>query len=392
MELMTKLILKKHCLGRIIAGHPWVFAADIRPVTDAVEDGAQVDVVDADGSFIGTGFYNSKSKIPVRILSRESTELDEVFFEQRIREAIDLRKRSGMDAEAYRVVWSEADFLPGLIIDLYGDICVIQTLTLAMDQRKAMIARVATELLKASVVVERNDVHSRQFEGLPLVKGAIQGVIEGAAKVRLGKMKASVDVLAGQKTGVYLDQIENQVEVGRHCGGRKVLDCFAYQGGFAIHAALGGASDVWAVDISEEAIAVCRKNAILNDCPKIKWKASNVFDELNTRQRGGEKFDLIILDPPSFTKSREKVEDALRGYKEINLRAFKMLEKGGMLATFCCSHHVDDESFRSIVLDASFDARRIVRLCRTFAQPADHPIIPAIPETEYLKGFLFEVV
>lgn len=389
---MIELIAKKHCLGRLFSGHPWVFAGDIRPAGGQVSDGDQVNVVAPDGEFIGTGFFNSKSKIPVRLLSREKCEIDEGFFRQRILGAVNFRKRMGLSAESYRAVWSEADFLPGLVVDIYGSTCVMQNLTLAMDARKMMLAEILKELFNAEVVVERNDVHSRQFEGLPLQKGAVIGVLGGAARVKLGNMIADVEVMTGQKTGVYLDQIQSQIDVASFVKGRRVLDCFAYQGGFAIHAALAGASDVWAVDISEDAIATCRKNAALNDCTKIRWKAANVFDELNTRQRGGEKFDMIVLDPPSFTKSRDKVEEALRGYKEINLRAFKMLEPGGMLATFSCSHHIDPEMFRSTVLDASFDARRVVRLIKTFTQSADHPVIPAIPETEYLKGYLFEVV
>jgi 23S rRNA (cytosine1962-C5)-methyltransferase len=240
--------------------------------------------------------------------------------------------------------------------------------------------------------MERNDVPSREFEGLLPQKGWLVGSGEARRVVALGLAKMDVDLLEGQKTGEYLDQIANQMSVGALAKGRRVLDCFTYHGGFALHAALNGAASVEAVDISENAIAMCRRNAELNGPAKVTWLAANVFDDLNARVKARAQFDLVVLDPPSFTRSRAKLEEALRGYKEINLRAFKLLSPGGLLATFCCSHHVDGETFRAVVLDAAFDAHKILRLRGVFGQPPDHPIIPAIPETEYLKGYLFEVV
>jgi 23S rRNA (cytosine1962-C5)-methyltransferase len=289
-------------------------------------------------------------------------------------------------------VWSEADFLPGLIIDCYDDVWVIQTLTLALDQRKALLVSLLKELFDAKTVVERNDVPSRAYEGLLPQKGWLMGSGDSQRVVVMGKGRFAVDLLEGQKTGEYLDQIDNQMMVGALAKGRKVLDCFTYHGGFAIHAALNDAASVDAIDISEDAIAICRRNAELNGSIKVTWKSANVFDDLNARVKAKEIFDLVVLDPPSFTKSRAKLQEALRGYKEINLRAFQLLPPGGLLATFGCSHHVDAETFRAVVLDAAFDAHKILRLRRVFSQPEDHPVIPAIPETEYLKGYLFEVV
>ena len=248
------------------------------------------------------------------------------------------------------------------------------------------------EIEQPSAIVERNDVSSRAFEGLPLQKGFLFGEPNPVRAIGMGEAKFEVDLLQGQKTGAYLDQIANQQLVGRLARGRRVLDCFTYQGGFALHAALAGAAHVEAWDVSEDAVRACRRNAELNGASQVVWKTANVFDELKTIQRANRGFDLIILDPPSFTRSREKLQDALRGYKEIHLRALQLLAPGGLLATFCCSHHVDAETFRAVILDAAFDAHKLLRLRQILSQSPDHPIIPAIPETEYLKGFLFQIV
>ena len=393
---MSGAFLKERCLGRIFAGHPWVYESDIQRFDKPPADGGEIIARTVTGGFISAGFYNSKSKIPIRLYSRTKGEkLDEAFFRSRLKAAMALRLQvSGLSAcpSTFRVVWSEADFLPGLIVDRYEDAWVIQTLTLAMDQRKDMIVSLLQELFGAKAIVERNDVPSREHEGLPLKKGWLVGTGDSKRVVTLGRGRFEVDLLAGQKTGEYLDQVANQMAVGALTNGRKVLDCFSYHGGFAIQAALNGAASVHAVDISEDAVAIGRRNAELNGLAQVTWKAANVFDDLNARVKAGEAFDVVVLDPPSFTKSRARLEEALRGYKEINLRAFKLLPPGGLLATFGCSHHVDVETFRAVVLDAAFDAHKILRLRGVFGQPADHPVIPAIPETEYLKGFLFEVV
>ncbi|MBI4025475.1 MAG: class I SAM-dependent rRNA methyltransferase [Verrucomicrobia bacterium] len=402
---MAVAFLKEQSLGRILAGHPWVYAADILRIEKPPADGGEITVRRADGAYVGNGFCHSKARIPIRIFSRAKQKLDEAFFRQRLLDARALREttvsipgapiREAPPAalpDVCRLVWSEADFLPGLIVDRYGSALVIQTLTLALDQRKPLITELLREIFAPELIVERNDVPSREFEGLPLRKGLLWGAGGFRRMVTVGMARFDVDLLEGQKTGAYLDQASNYPVVGALARDRRVLDCFAYHGGFALHAALGGAQTVKAIEISEAAIAVCRRNAELNAVSNIRWKAANVFDELTARLRAGESFDLIVLDPPSFTRTRAKREEALRGYKEIHLKALRLLSRGGWLATFCCSHHVDAETFRAVVLDAAFDARLILRLRQAFSQSGDHPILPVIPETEYLKGFLFQTV
>ncbi len=391
---MAVAFLKERNLGRILAGHPWVYAADILRVEKSSTDGGEITIRTTNGNYIGNGFYNSKSRIPIRIFSRSREKLDESFFRRRFLEAKSFRENilPNFTSNVYRMVWSEADFLPGLVIDRYGDVWVIQTLTLAMDQRKDLFVTLLRDIFGAEIILGRHDVASRQFEGLPQQKEILLGKVQERWLVTLGLARFEVNLMEGQKTGSYLDQIANQIAIGSLARGRRVLDCFAYEGGFAIHTALGGAAEVEALDLSKEAVAAGYRNAELNGVNWVKWKVANVFDVLNVYQRLQRKFDLIVLDPPSFTKSRSKLTEALRGYKEIHLRAFKLLSSGGLLATFCCSHHVDAETFRAVVLDAAFDARKILRLRQIFLQSPDHPIIPSIPETEYLKGFLFEVI
>ncbi|MDD2708827.1 MAG: class I SAM-dependent rRNA methyltransferase [Verrucomicrobiae bacterium] len=391
---MSVAFLKDQCLGRLLAGHPWIYASDLLRIEKPPVDGGEITIRNAKGGYIGSGLYNSQSQIPIRVFTRSKEHLDDQFFSRQLRAAIDYRKNlhGGTLPGACRLVWSEADGLPGLIVDRYGETLVAQFLTLPLDQRKELIASLLAAELKPVRIVERSDVPSRTLEGLPLSKGILSGLRPVPSTARMGNIQVEIDFLEGQKTGSYLDQIENQQTVARFAKGRQTLDCFTYHGGFALHAAKAGAKAVEAWDISEPAIVCCRRNAALNRLSGIEWKTVNVFDELRNRQKNQARFDLIILDPPSFTKSRNRLHEALRGYKEIHLRALQLLRPGGLLASFCCSHHVDAESFRATILDAAFDARRILRLRHTFQQAPDHPILPAIPETEYLKGFLFEVI
>jgi len=386
--------LKEQSLPRILAGHPWIYRSDLFPLKTQPANGDAITVRGSKGFFVGKGFFNSKSTICIRLMTRDKNEqLDEAWLRSRISAAIEFRNQYGRPKPARRLVWSEADFLSGLIVDQYDDHLVIQTLSLAMDQRKDQIVNILRDLLKPQTIVERNDVPSRKYEGLPEQNSVLYPASPAHSlvpTVRLGSALFHVNLRYGHKTGTYLDQQENWETVAAFCKGKLVLDCFTYQGGFAIHAALGGAKSVEAIDISEEMIEQCRKNAELNKV-QCRFTAANVFDRLTELVQKEARFDVVILDPPSFTKTREKLGEALRGYKQIHLKALKLLNPGGLLATFCCSHHVDSETFRAVTLDAAFDTHKNLRLVRNLTQPPDHPVLPAVPETEYLKGYLLQV-
>jgi len=277
-----------------------------------------------------------------------------------------------------------------MIVDRYGDHLVLQTLTLAMDQRKALITEALQELLAPKSIIERNDAPIRKAEGLELHTGVLAGVAPDAFEITVDGLIFEVDLLRGQKTGFYLDQVPNYSAVAAHAAGRKVLDCFANQGAFALACAKAGASQVQAIEISAEYVELVKRNAQRNGL-KIEAYAANVFDLLKDLERQQTRYDLIILDPPSFTKTKGKLGDAMRGYKEIHLRALKLLSTDGLLATFCCSHHVSREDFMGMVNEAAVDAKKTLRQLATYSQAADHPIITTLAETEYLKGWLFEL-
>jgi 23S rRNA (cytosine1962-C5)-methyltransferase len=358
-----------------------------------------VQVKDHRQRLLGVGFYNSKSKIHVRVIAPERVTVDEAFFEQRIRAALAVRTKHLPGATSFRVVNAESDFLSGLIVDKYEDVLVLQTTALGMDQRKSIIASVLQKIFSPRCIIERSDTAFRKFEGLPDANGLLFGSLEGSVSVKLNGLSFEVDILGGHKTGLYLDQQVNYERVAGLSEGAQVLDCFSFLGGFGLHAARAGAAQVHMLDQSADAIAAATRNAAANGLnDQCTFEAANVFDwfKAQTAVRPHEKvvprLDLIILDPPSFTRNRASVPDALRGYKEIHLRALKLLKTGGTLATFCCSHHVDSVMFQAVILAAAYDARRILRRVATYSQSPDHPIIPAIPETEYLKGFAFEVV
>jgi len=348
---------------------------------------------------LGVGFFNSKSKIHVRILAPDRVEVDEKFFEERIRAALAVRQKHMPTATSFRVVNAESDFLSGLIVDKYEDVLVIQISALGMDQRKALIVAALQKIFLPRAILERSDVASRKFEGLTESNQALFGEQNGPISVNLNGLKFETDLVGGHKTGMYLDQQANYQAVSQFAKGGQVLDCFSFLGGFGLHAARAGASHVHLLDQSTDAIEASKRNAITNGlADKCSFDAINVFDWLknNTAVKPHERviprFDLIILDPPSFTRNRASVPDALRGYKEIHLRALKLLKPGGTLASFCCSHHVDSSLFLDSLLSAAYDTRHILRRVATYAQSPDHPIIPMIPETEYLKGFAFEKV
>jgi 23S rRNA (cytosine1962-C5)-methyltransferase len=399
MESLPTVLLRPGEADRPLAGHPWIYHGSLLRAAADIDDGALVQVKDHRQRLIGVGFWNAKSKIRVRLLSRERIQIGPEFFRERIRAAHAFRQKHLPQATSFRLVNSESDLLSGLIVDKYEDVLVIQLSSLGMDQRKSQIVQVLQELFTPRAIIERSDVASRKFEGLTESNAVLAGQLDGPVPVRLNGLTFETDLNAGHKTGMYLDQQVNYRLVAEKARGAQVLDCFTFAGGFALHAAAAGAANVHAIDQSEQAVGQGQHNAAVNNLSETcTFEAANVFDWLKaqTTARPHEKiiprYDLIILDPPSFTRNRASVPDALRGYKEIHLRALKLLRPGGTLATFCCSHHVDAELFQEVILAAAYDAHRLLRRVATYTQSPDHPILPSIPETEYLKGFAFEAV
>jgi len=398
---MPSLIVKPR--ARLYQGHEWVYATEVQRLTGDPQPGQVVELISARNRPLGSAIYNPNSQIVARRFSRRKQDLDADFFVRRLERARDYRDTLGLSDPVYRLVWSEADGLPGVVIDRYGDCFVLQTLTLAMDQRKELIADAIWHLFSPRCIVERNDSSIRKAEGLELVTGMLRGESPSPFEISVAGVRQIVDLGGGQKTGIYLDQIDNYLAVAKRAAGRRVLDCFCNQGGFALHAAQACAAEVTAIDSSETAIAATRANATLNGLTTIRAEEANVFDflkDLEARHtaavaESGEPagvYDLIVLDPPSFTRNRKSVGDALRGYKEIHLRALKLLSRDGILATFCCSHHVSREEFLGVICEASVDARRTLRLVESHGQRLDHPVIATVPETEYLKGFTFQAI
>jgi 23S rRNA (cytosine1962-C5)-methyltransferase len=385
---MAGLIIKPR--SRILHGHDWVYAGEVLKAFGEPHNGDVVSLKDGQDRLLGSAIYNAQSQIIARRFSRQRQELDLDFFQRRLRQAIEYRARRKVDPRLCRLVWSESDGLPGVIVDRYGDHLVVQTLTLAMDQRKGLLVEALQALLAPRSIIERNDAPIRKAEGLPLHTGLLAGEAPGAFEITVDGITFEVDLLQGQKTGFYLDQVPNYAAVAAYAAGRKVLDCFANQGAFALSCAKAGASQVQAIEISSECAELVRRNAQRNGLT-VETYAANVFDLLKDLERQQARYDLIILDPPSFTKSKGKLGDAMRGYKEIHLRALKLLNPDGLLATFCCSHHVNREIFMETINEAAVDAKRTLRQIAAFSQGADHPILTTIPETEYLKGWLFEL-
>lgn len=386
---MPGLVIKPR--SRIFHGHDWVYSSEVQKAFGNPQPGEVVSLKDFKDRPLGTAIYNPDSQIVARRISRRKQELDQEFFARRIQRAQNFRETLSFSESIYRLCWSEADGLPGVVIDRYLDHFVLQTLTLAMDRRKDLIVSALQEIFGEIVVVERNDSAIRKAEGLEASTGVLAGTWKGAFEIEVNGIRQEVDLLEGQKTGIYLDQLDNYAAVGQLSEGKRVLDCFCNQGGFALHAAKGGAAAVTAVDISSSAVAATGENASRNDL-EITAVEANVFDYLKDAETSGEKFDLVILDPPSFTKNRKSVGNAMRGYKEIHLRALKLLEKNGILSTYSCSHHISEKEFFKMICDASVDAKRTLRVIDRHTQRADHPVIATLPETGYLKGFTLQTV
>ena len=387
------------------AGHPWVYAEEISEIAGEVTNGGIADVFSSKGSYLGSGLISLESKIRVRILSRNANDrFDKEFFARRVRYAIDYRHTvMGKDFDCCRLIFGEADGLPGVTVDKYGDILVTQILSFGMEQRRNELFTVLAEELKKDGVpvrgiFQRNDVAIRNLEGLDQYKGWY-----GNGQIPLGTetdiiitengLKYAVDIENGQKTGFFLDQKYNRLAAAKIAGGKKVLDCFTHTGSFAMNAVLGGASHVTAVDVSQSAIDLARSNARLNGIEdRMDFVCADVFDLLPELCREHKDYDMIILDPPAFTKSRKTVAGAERGYKEINYRAMKLLPRGGYLATASCSHFMPNDLFIKMINSAAADADVQLKLVELRRQAPDHPTLMSVPETDYLKFYIFQLV
>ena len=374
--------------------HPWIFKGDVADASD-VEPGSAITVVDAGGRFVGRGFYNPRPALCCRILTWTDDPLDAAFFRRRLDAAVALRARGQPQGAPTlcRLVWSEADGLPGFVADRYGPVVITQCLTLGMARARAMLAKALTDIFPETSVFDMDDPHAAQLEGFSAALGWAGG--SGPRTVRVVESGVTLEVAIGigHKTGLYLDQRENRARVGALARDRDVLDAFSYTAGFACHALRGGARRAVCIESSPEAISAARQNLEINGfAAQAEIRASNVFDELRRLERDGTRFGVVVLDPPPFARSRAALDAAARGYKEINLRALRLLERGGSLFTFSCSHHVSETMFEEICRDAAADAGVRVRVAERLGQAHDHPVWLSIPETRYLKGLQLEVL
>jgi 23S rRNA (cytosine1962-C5)-methyltransferase len=374
---------------RVASGHPWIFASDVID-RGAAQPGDVVTVTDPRGRAIGAAHYSSTSQICLRMLSDRVDPVDRAFFARRIGAAEAYRKRVVAGSDAYRLVHGEGDQMPGLVVDRYGDYFVVQTLDQGMDRAKAEIVSVLEELFTPRGMVERNDVAVRTREALPLESGVLAGEIPEAVSIHMNGFELHADLLHGQKTGVFLDQRENYLAAARYARGR-ALDCFTSTGGFALHMA-AKCETVEAVDSSAAALATASGNAARNQITNIEFREADVFDLLAGYATARRSFDSVVLDPPAFAKSRGNIEGAARGYKDINLRALRLLGPGGVLVTCSCSHHMSEAMLLEVVAEASLDAHRTLRVLERRTQAQDHPILLTVPETHYLKCLILEVV
>lgn len=379
--------------NRILSGHPWIYGNEIERVDGAFQAGDIVSVWDPRGKFVGRGYINPASQIAIRLLTHSDEPIDEEFFRRRIAAAWSYRRRWVPDTGACRVVFAEADGLPALIVDKFGDYLVVQFLALGMDVRREMLVRLLDEVFQPRGIYERSDVPVRELEGLPQRAGFLKGEFPTTIEIAENGFRLLVDIKNGQKTGYFLDQRENRAAIAPLMPGARVLDCFSYSGGFAVHAAGYGAREVTAVDVSADAVAMVQRNAELNGFgDRILTREANVFDELRRLEAAGDKYDVVLLDPPAFAKNKAALEGAVRGYKEINLRALKLLPRHGYLVTSSCSYHMSEELFFATITEAAHDVHRRVRLVEARGQAKDHPVLLGAGESRYLKFLMLEVI
>ncbi len=388
---MKTVKVNKRGATRIRHGHLWIYRSDVVDV--AAEGGAIVSVVDEGGNLIGQAFYSDSSQIALRFLTLTNETINRDWWRQHIRQCQE-RRKIGADTNAYRVIYSEGDLLPSVIVDRYADVLVLQTLSQGSDALKQLITELLVEEFKPSAIIERNDAKVRQLEGLPLVAQTVYGEAPEQFEILQHGLKFVVSPSGGQKTGSFLDQRENRLaarEAARTTGRGKALDCFTFNGAFALHLA-DVSEHVIGIDISGDAVVAARRNAEINDIKNIEFQEANVFDALRDMESSGERFDTIVLDPPAFAKNRASLKSALRGYKEINLRALKLLNPGGVLISCTCSYHVSEELFMEIIEAATVDAKRRVQLIEKRMQSSDHPVLVGMPETYYLKCVIARVL
>ena len=374
---------------RVASGHVWIYRADVLDAREA-GPGDVVRLQDRRRHFWGQALYSSQSQIALRLLTRDERPFDGAFLAERVTMAASLRQSVASGAQAYRLVSAEGDLLPSLIIDRYGPCLVIQTLTQGMDRLKPQIVEILQQAFSPRSILERNDVAVRGLEGLPEQKGTLAGESISEVEVEENGLRFIFDLIGGQKTGGFLDQRENRLAARQYARGR-ALDCFSYTGGFALHLA-AQCDSILGIDSSPEALGLARRNQQLNGAANLEWQEANCFDFLKAADLGKQRYDTIVLDPPAFARQKSKLEAAWRGYKELNLRALKMLNPGGFLITCSCSHHVSEADFLEIIAAAALDAHRTVTIVERRTQARDHPILLTVPETHYLKCLILRVI
>lgn len=388
---MAFVTLRKTRETRVRGGHPWIYASEIEAVEGEFINGDIVDVKNFRGRLIGRAFYNPTSQISIRMLTMCDEVCDRAFFKARIEDAWAYRQKL-CDPASCRLIYSESDFLSGLIVDKFGDYLVVQVLSLGIERMRDVLVELLVEVVRPKGIYERSDVPVRRLEGMEQRAGLLWGEVPDQIDMVENGIHFSVDVKNGQKTGFFLDQKQNRAGIAPFCRNARVLDCFCHNGSFSLHAAKYGAQSVLGVDISEDALDVARKNAARNGLGNVTFEAHNCFDHLRELTDAGEKFDLVILDPPAFTKSKASIPGALRGYKEINLRALKLVNPGGYLVTCSCSQHVSQDMFQQMLNEAVRDSKKRVRMIEYRTQGYDHPILPAVRETKYLKCIYLQVL
>lgn len=391
---MTRITLNKNEDRRIKSGHPWVFSNEIREVSGERTAGVAAELYDASGGLIGVGHYNPHSLIAFRLVSRKREDIDSVeFFEQRIAAALAHRRSLYPTLDTFRAVYGESDFLPGLVVDKYRDCLSLQLLSAGMDSRREQIAAALRRLLDPAGIIARNDVGVRNLEGLDEKIELLWGEIPETVEMEENGLRFGVNLREGQKTGGFLDQKQNHLLLREICSGKNVLDCFCYTGSWAVHAAAFGASSALGLDISARAVALATGNARLNGVQdRAGFEECDAFERLRSLQQEGRRFDVVVMDPPAFVKSRKNISEATKGYLTVNRRALELLQPGGYLITCSCSYHMGREAFRDMLAQAARLARREVRLVQTCSQAPDHPVLMSFPESEYLKCFVLQVV